>query len=60
MVHTTHQDVQFLDVAKGPQKEEVSECRGADGDGRTGNGLGPQAKQALEVQVRGIREEVSP
>ncbi len=60
MVNTTHQDVQFLDVAKGPQKEEVSKCRGADGDNGTGNGLRPQAKQALEVQVRRVRKEVSP
>lgn len=60
MVNATHQDVQFLDITKGPLEEEVSKRRSADGDNGTGNGLGPQAKQALKVQVRRIRKEVGP
>lgn len=60
MVNTTHEDVQFLDVAKGPLKEEVSKRRGSDGDHGTGDGFGPEAKQELEVEVRGISKEVSP
>ena len=60
MVNTTHQDVQFLDIAKGPLKEEVSKRRSADRNDRAANGLWPQAEQALEVQVRRIREDVGP
>ena len=60
MVNTTHQDVQFLDIAKGPLKEEVSKRGSADGYDRTRDCLWPQAEQALEVQVRRIREDVGP
>ena len=60
IVNAAHQYVQLLDVAKGPQKEKVSKCRGADGDNGTRNSLGPQVEQALKVQMSRVREEVSP
>lgn len=60
MMNTTYQDVQLLDIAKGPLKEKVSKRRSADGDDGTRKGLGPQPKQAAKVQMRRISEKVSP